>query len=96
MPVNQPDNVQRALEELVSGIDGWQLGCGYRAVTLGSSFVLGYAFLQRKISANSLFDLCFLDELYQNKKWGLDEEAALRHTNIRSELKDLESILSML
>ena len=58
--------------------------------------MLGYAFLQRKLSANSLFDLCFLDELYQNKKWGLDEEAALRHTNIRSELKDLESILSML
>lgn len=96
MPVNQPDNVQHALAELVSGIDGWQLGCGYRAVTLGGSFVLGYAFLQRKLSANSLFDLCFLDELYQNKKWGLDEEAALRHTNIRSELKDLESILSML
>ena len=96
MPVNQPDKVRHVLAELVSGINGWQLGCGYRAITLGGSFVLGYAFLQRKLSADSLFDLCFLDELYQNKKWGLDEEAALRHTNIRSELKDLESILSML
>ena len=96
MPVNQSETAHRKLSTLVSDLHGWHLGCGYRAVTLGGSFVLGYAFLQREISAETLFHLCFLDELYQNRKWGADKEAMARHSNIFSELKDVESILSML
>ncbi len=96
MPVNQSETAHRKLSTLVSDLHGWHLGCGYRAVTLGGSFVLGYAFLQREISAETLFDLCFLDELYQSRKWGADEEVMTRHSNIRCELKDIESILSML
>ena len=96
MPVNQSATTHDKLNTLVSDLYGWHLGCGYRAITLGGSFVLGYAFLQREISAETLFHLCFLDELYQNRKWGADEEAMARHSNIFSELKDVESILSML
>ncbi len=96
MPINQSEAAYHKLSTLVLDLHGWHLGCGYRAVTLGGSFVLGYAFLQREISAETLFELCFLDELYQNRKWGADEEAVTRHSNIRSEFRDLESILSML
>ncbi len=96
MPVNQSEEAYHKLSTLVSDLHGWRLGCGYRAVTLGGSFVLGYAFLLREISAQTLFELCFLDELHQNRKWGADEQAMTRHSNILCELKDVESILSML
>ena len=74
----------------------WQLGCFYCAEGLSESFSLSLYFLCKKIDASRLFALAFLDELYQNEKWGCDELAQKRQDDICAELRDIEDFMAML
>jgi len=96
MPVAQSADTAEKCAILIGQYDGWLLSCLYRAVQLTSSFVLSYAFLQNKLDADSLFDASCLDELFQNRKWGLDFEAETRQNNIKAELSDIEAFLKLL
>jgi chaperone required for assembly of F1-ATPase len=48
------------------------------------------------IDSDKMFDLAFLDELWQNEKWGTDFEAADRHGFLRAELQDAARFLILL
>ena len=43
-----------------------------------------------------MFTLAFLDELWQNEKWGTAFEAANRHEFLRAELEDVARFLALL
>ena len=49
-----------------------------------------------KIDSDAMFDLAFLDELWQNEKWGTDLEAADRHGFLRAELQGAAQFLILL
>ena len=68
----------------------------YRATSLSGSLVLGLNFLDGTIDDKSMFTLAFLDELWQNEKWGTDFEAADRHGFLRAELRDVAQFLALL
>lgn len=96
MPTSQPEANAKLISAYLAGISDWHFGCLYRAVTLSGSFVLGQAFIDKQLGANGVFELACLEELHQNEKWGCDDESQFRQNNIRAELTDVESFMSML
>ena len=94
MPICQPDAAK--FPPLVSAYDDWRLGMLHRATTLSGSLVLGLGFVDMVIDDERMFTLAFLDELWQNEKWGTDFEAADRHECLRTELKDVARFLALL
>lgn len=94
MPVTQSEATK--FPPLLAGLNDWRLGILHRATSLTGSLVLGLGFVAGKIGSDHLFDLAFLDELWQNRKWGIDSEAADRQDRIRHELADVNRFLSLL
>ena len=94
MPVNQPDasGFTAALQKL----DVWRLGVLHRAVSLVGSLVLGLGFVVGRLGSDQLFTTAFLDELWQNEKWGRDFEAEGRQNHIRAELDEAAQFLALL
>jgi len=94
MPVTQPD--VSGFEAPLQKLDVWRLGVLHRAVSLGGSLVLGLGFVAGRLDADQLFTTAFLDELWQNEKWGCDFEAEDRQNHIRAELDDAARFLALL
>ena len=61
-----------------------QLTALYLAATNMKSPILAMIFLAGKLGTADVFDLAFLEELYQVRQWGEDEAAA----NLRRQIKD--------
>ena len=94
MPVPQPD--VSGFEAPLQKLDVWRLGVLHRAVSLGGSLVLGLGFVAGRLNADQLFTTAFLDELWQNEKWGRDFEAEDRQNHIRAELNKAARFLAFL
>ena len=94
MPIGQSDAVK--FGALIAAHDDWHLGILHRATSLSGSLVLGLGFVSMIIDSDAMFDLAFLDELWQNKKWGTDFETANRHGLLRAELQDAARFLALL
>ena len=94
MPIRQPDAAK--FPPLISTYDDWRLGMLHRATSLSGSLVLGLGFIDMVIDYERMFTLAFLDELWQNEKWGTDSEAANRHECLRTELQDVARFLALL
>ena len=72
------------------------MGVLHRAVSLGGSLVLGLGFVAGRLDAEQLFNTAFLDELWQNEKWGRDYEAEDRQNYICAELVEAARFLQLL
>ena len=94
MPTAQPDAVK--FTPLIAAYDDWRLGMLHRATSLSGSLVLGLCFIEAVIDDETMFALAFLDELWQNEKWGKDFETADRHGLLLNELKDVSRFLALL
>ena len=58
--------------------------------------MLGLGFVADQLDAEQLFNTAFLDELWQNEKWGRDYEAEDRQNYIRAELAEAARFLQLL
>ena len=96
MPINQDENNASLLLSLISQMDIWQFTCFVRATTLSGSAILSLALLKKRLNADELFFLCFLDELYQVERWGEDEEALEKRNAIKTELYDVSEFLRLI
>ena len=96
MPQPQGADVGPALEAAITAIDDWQFVALYRATTLSGSVSLGLAFVAGHLDVTALMQLAFLDDYYQEEKWGADEWAIERRDHIQSELQDAFTFLSLL
>ena len=94
MPIFQPD-VGKFIP-LIAAYDNWRLGMLHRATSLSGSLVLGLVFVDATIDIDQMFELSFLEELWQNEKWGKDFEALDRHEFLRVELQDVLCFLLLL
>ncbi len=94
MPFQQTESIK--FNNLIDRFDDWRLGILYRSTTLSGSLVLGLGFVDGELDCDRLFDLAFLEELWQNEKWGKDFEAADRQDRIRGELCDAARFLNLL
>ena len=96
MPQSQPAEIKPHLEAAVTGIDQWAYVALYRATTLTGSLSLGLGFVTGHLNVDQLMALAFLDDLYQEEKWGTDEWAVERRDHIQQEIQDAFSYLALL
>ncbi|MDC1383706.1 chaperone [Candidatus Puniceispirillum sp.] len=94
MPIFQPDAGK--FIPLIAAYNNWRLGMLHRVTSLSGSLVLGLVFVDGVIDIDRMFALSFLDELWQNEKWGKDFEAIDRHKVLRAELQDVLCFLLLL
>ena len=70
-----------------------ELACYYAAALNMKSVLLALALIKGRVDAENASRLSFLDELWQNNLWGIDEEALARRADRGNELKKIEGYL---
>ena len=75
MHIAQPGETIERLGEVIDGQDDFRLTALHTAITVTGSVILGLALINRAATADTVFALSHLDELYQAERWGQDAEA---------------------
>ena len=88
MPKNQNEDELNKSIKFVQSLDHFSLAAFHHIVSITGSFILGLAYYFNKCDADKLFELAFIEELYQIKKWGDDDLAKERREKIFLELKE--------
>jgi chaperone required for assembly of F1-ATPase len=70
--------------------DDFGLAAIAHATALFGSAILAFALWRDQLSGDEALDLSRLDEAFQQEQWGVDDEAAERTANMRSEARMLE------
>ncbi|MDT8346123.1 MAG: ATP12 family protein [Thermohalobaculum sp.] len=76
MHVAQPAGALGALARAVAGHDAWELTALHDLVTISGSLVLGLAVSDGRLDAPEAWRLSRIDESWNIREWGADEEAA--------------------
>jgi len=85
--VDQPSQALAALARAVAGQDAHGLaGLGVMVPIMGS-LVLGLAVVEGMLAADEAFRISVLDELYQEERWGRDEDAAAQRDRAAQEVR---------
>ena len=93
MAVEQDDTALDAVADFARGLDNMHLTLFVHLVAVFGSAVLAMAVLKGYLTGEAAFDLSRLDELWQIKYWGEDEEAKERIDGIRTEINALYKLL---
>jgi chaperone required for assembly of F1-ATPase len=81
----QPEGSLEAVRDLALGLDDFGLaGLAFGAPLLGSA-ILTLALQRGWVSGEEAHHLCRVDEAFQESKWGIDEEAAIRTAGLLKE-----------
>ena len=96
MPQSQPNEIKQPLETAVRNFDDWRYVALYRSTTLSGSLSLGLRFAEGDFTVSEMMNLAFLDDLYQEEKWGADHFAVERRGHIETELKQAHDYLALL
>lgn len=94
--VPQAADLPSRLEKLCAGLDAMRLTALHAVTTITGSAVLGFALLEGRLDAAAAHDAGQLDELFQVRQWGEDEEARMRRVALREELAAVEQFLALL
>jgi chaperone required for assembly of F1-ATPase len=86
MPVDQPAPTRARLTEAVEALDPWLLAGTAVITQIGGSLIATLALLDGMIDAPALHETVTLDERWQARQWGEDEEAAARLAVRRADL----------
>ena len=95
-PVEQNKNEISKCISLVKHFDHFNFSGFSHIVNLTSSFILGLAFLYKKINMHELYEIALAEELFQIKKWGSDEISEIRRKNIKKEISEACEFLNCL
>jgi chaperone required for assembly of F1-ATPase len=94
--IEEPVDALLRMQEIVSGLDDFELAALDAVASLAASFVVALALIERHIGAEEAFAVSHLEELYQAEKWGRDAEAEQRRARTIAELKAVECFVSLL
>lgn len=90
IPVAQDPAALAALRGHVAGLDPWGLTALHDLVTLPGSLVLGLAVVNGRLTAAEAYAMSRLDEDFQARLWGRDEEAEAAALRRRAAMLDAE------
>ncbi|SIO52803.1 Chaperone required for the assembly of the F1-ATPase [Rhodovulum sp. ES.010] len=77
IPCPQPADALSALQARVAARDEFELTALHNLVGLSGSLVIGFAAMEDAVAPiEELWDLSRLDETWQERQWGVDDEAA--------------------
>lgn len=72
-----------------------ELAACYWAASAMKSVLLGLLLAKQKISTEQALFACFLEEIYQNKRWGEDVAALNLRRQIQEDLSEIERYLKV-
>ena len=96
MPGDQPEQIKDHLHNLVDVYDDFTLAGLYTLVTSSGSLVLGLAASHNHQPIQQIFEAAFLDDLWQQQKWGYDADADQRLKYHQTLLENAYRYLEML
>ena len=86
LPKKQHVTVHSKLNNLINQLDNFEISALHRITNITGSIFLSLCVLKKDISKNEVFELSFLDELWQAENWGFDEETSRKRKEISIEL----------
>ena len=92
-PPPQNENNRAGFTEILEKMSLKTLRAYYLAAVRLKSPLLALALAEKKITASEAFELAYLEELYQSKSWGVDEEAEQGRQCVKNELLEIEEFL---
>ena len=92
IPVPQDPEVLARLHQAVLGLDIFGLTALHDLVTLPGSLILGLAVIRGRIDGETAHNLSRIDETFQIRQWGEDQEAANAAESRRRAMLDAERL----
>ena len=86
LPKKQDTTAHSKLNNLINQFNIFEISALHRITNITGSIFLSLCVLKKDISKNEIFELSFLDELWQEKNWGFDEENSQKRKEISIEL----------
>ena len=86
LPKKQHATVHVKLNDIINQFDIFEISALHRITNITGSIFLSLCVLKKDISKNEIFELSFLDELWQEKNWGFDKENSQKRKEISFEL----------
>ena len=96
MPSKQSLEIFLKLKVLINSFSGIQISALYRMTNLTGSIFISLCILKGDVLKNKAFELSFLDELWQAKNWGIEEEASDKREKIARELNRIISFVELI
>ena len=95
-PINQNKDELKKCVEFIRKLDHFSLSGLSHLISISGSFILSVNFYFENIKPQKLYELAFLEELYQLQKWGDDELSIERRNNIKKEIFEASKYISIL
>jgi len=89
MPSQQNLKVHHEIKRLVDALSDIQISVLHRITNLIGSVFLSLCILKKDLTKKQAYESAFLDELWQAKNCGYEEEASIKRNKIRIELNRL-------
>ena len=86
----QPAQTLERVKLLALALSDFELTGLVNAAGLFGSAILAFALQRGRLSGEEALDLSRLDEAFQEERWGIDEDAAIRTAHMRAEAITLE------
>ena len=96
LPKKQHSTIHVRLNNLINQFDIFEISALHRITNITGSIFLSLCALKKDISKKEIFQLLFLDELWQAENWGFDEESSQKRKEISIELNKSMSFLDCL
>ncbi|MBS4773251.1 MAG: hypothetical protein KHX55_03120 [Proteobacteria bacterium] len=81
------------LKAFLENLSDRELAAYYLAALNMRSVLLAAALVKKRISAEQAYQAAYLEQLFQEKKWGKDDEAAAKLAERKKELYEIEDFL---
>lgn len=85
--IDQPDGTVEKLTVIIDVYDDFKLAALGEITQLTGSLALGLACMEGHIDGAFAFEVSQIDDDWQTKQWGVDEEALERRNNLEADIK---------
>ena len=96
MPSKQSLDIFNRLKTLINSFSDIEISALHRMTNLTGSIFISICILKGDVLKNEAFELSFLDELYQAKNWGIEEESLDKRDKIAKELNRIISFVELI
>ena len=86
LPKKQHIDIHSKLNNLINQFNIFEISALHRITNITGSIFLSLCVLKKDISKKEVFELSFLDELWQAENWGFDAETSQKRKKISTEL----------